>query len=154
MPTGVAIGTLIGICFALEWAVAEPRDVPTRWRAFVFAIATLVSVLIAGGVLLRLRSAHSASAPGTFDGTVYGWAVGIESFAIVITAIALQRSGFTDYIMPANAFIVGAHFFGLARAMINGGRVFVWVGAVMCISAAGIIYALAHSSYRRHKASL
>jgi Mg/Co/Ni transporter MgtE len=69
----------------------------------------------------------------------------LRSFAIVIRAIALQRSGFTDYIMPANAFIVGAHFFGLARAMINGGRVFVWVGAVMCISAAGIIYALARS---------
>ncbi len=56
--------------------------------------------------------------------------------------IALRGRGLIDYVMPTIAFIVGAHFFGLARAMVgDDGRIFVWVGAAMCLSAAGIVYA-------------
>jgi hypothetical protein len=146
MPRGVAIGTLIGICFALGWAIAGLRGLPSRWRLFLFAIAILVSVLIGGGVLWRLWSLHSGAPFGGFNGAVYGWIVVLESAAIIITAIALQRTGRTDYVMPAIAFVVGVHFFGLGRAMGNGeGRIFLWIGALMCISAAGIIYALARS---------
>jgi hypothetical protein len=64
----------------------------------------------------------------------------------VITAIALRRGAHSDYIMPAVALIVGAHFFGLARALVgDSGRVFIWVGALMCTSAAIIILAHARS---------
>ena len=146
MASGVAIGTLIGICFALGWAIAGLQGVPRRWRALGFTIALIVSVLLGGGVLLRLRLAHSAATPGSFDGVVYGWAIGLESVAIVVTAITLQRGGLTHYLMPAIAFIVGAHFFGLARAMTSGGgRVFIWVGVLMCMSAAVVIWGLARS---------
>jgi hypothetical protein len=48
--------------------------------------------------------------------------------------------------MPSIAFIVGAHFFGLARSTAaSGGGIFVWVGVFMCILAAAIIYAVARS---------
>ena len=48
--------------------------------------------------------------------------------------------------MRAIALIVGVHFFGLAHAMISGGgRVFVWVGGVMCIFAVAVIFGLARS---------
>lgn len=91
MPRGVAIGTLIGICFALGWATAGLRGLPSRWRLFVFAIAVVVSVLIGGGVLWRLWSSHSGAPSGGFNGAVYGWAVGLESVAIIITAIACKE---------------------------------------------------------------
>ena len=68
------------------------------------------------------------------------------SSRVVITVIALRRRDHSEYIMPSVAFIVGAHFFGLARAMTGGGeRVFVWIGGLICISAAVIIFAIARS---------
>ena|SRR5215470_17017082 len=146
MPSGVLIGTLIGTCFALGWAIAGLQGLPSRWRAIVFAIALLVSALIGAAVLWRFRSAHSVAASGSFDGAIYGWAVTLESLAIVIAVVALRRSALSDYIMPTVAVIVGAHFFALARAMaFGGGRVFVWIGSLMCMSAASILSARALS---------
>ena len=110
-------------------------------------VAIVISGLIGGAVLWRFRVVHASATPGTFNGAIYGWAVTLQSIAIVIAVIALRRGAHGDYIMPAVAFIVGAHFFGLARAMTGGGGgVFVWVGALMCNSAAGIILALARSA--------
>jgi hypothetical protein len=145
MPSGVAIGTLIGVCFACAWAIAGLQGIPTRWRGFVLAIAVLVSVLIGIGVIWRLRSAPASSSIGKFDGAVYGWTVAFESIAIILTVIALRRGGRVVYIMPAIALIVGAHFFGLAYAMVGAGRIFVWVGSAMCLLAVAVMYGLARS---------
>jgi hypothetical protein len=111
----------------------------------VFTITLLASALISFAVLWRFHSSHSVAASGSFDGAIYGWAVTLQSVAIVIAVVALRKSA-GDYIMPAVAFIVGAHFFGLARAMTaGGGRVFIWVGALMCVSAISIVFARALS---------
>ncbi|MBO0694810.1 MAG: hypothetical protein J2P56_01785 [Verrucomicrobia bacterium] len=145
MSSVAAIGVLIGIGFALAWAIAGLQGVPSPWRALALGTALLISLLIAGAVLWRLRSAQSVGTSGVFNGVVYGWAVSLEAAAILITVIALRKTGLTQYIMPAVAFIVGAHFFGLARAMGSAGRVFIWVGGLMCTSAAVIVVALARS---------
>jgi hypothetical protein len=39
----------------------------------------------------RSRSVHAVATPGSFNGAVYGWAVTLESLAIVITVIAKLR---------------------------------------------------------------
>ena len=146
MASGVVIGTLIGTCFALGWAIAGLQGLPSRWRAIVFALALLVSASIGAAVLWRGRSAHALAPSGSFDGAIYGWEVILESLAIVIAVVALRKSALSDYIMPTVAFIVGAHFFGLAQAMAFGsGRVFDWIGSIVCISAASILFARALS---------
>jgi len=146
MPSAAAIGALIGTCFAFAWAIAGAQGLGSQWRGPAVAIAATVSVSIGATVMWRSRFVHAVATPSSFNGAVYGWAVTLESLAIVITVIALRRRGHSEYIMPSVAFIVGAHFFGLARAMISGGgRVFIWIGGLMCISAAVIIFALARS---------
>src|SRR5262249_45112794 len=118
----------------------------SRWRGLTVIIAAIVSVSIGAAVMWRARFVHAVAKPGSFNGAVYSWAVTLESLAIVITVIALRRRGRNEYIMPSVAFIVGAHFFGLARAMTGGGeRVFIWIGGLMCVSAAVIIFAIARS---------
>jgi hypothetical protein len=121
MPSGLAIGALIGTCFGLGWAVAGVQGIPTRWRAVAFSLSIFASALLAVGVLWCFRSSPSAGGSNAFDGRIYGWAVTLQSLAIVITAVTLRRSAHIEYIMPAVAFIVGLHFFGLARAMVSGG---------------------------------
>jgi hypothetical protein len=76
---------------------------------------------------------------------IYWSAVAFETVAILAAVFVLRAKGLKDYIMPAVAFIVGAHFFGLARAMIGGGLGFIWVGGIMCVLAAAIIFGLRHS---------
>ena len=66
MPSSVAIGTLIGVCFAFAWAIAGLQGIPTRWGACVLAVAVLVSVLIGIGVIWRLRSAPASSFTARF----------------------------------------------------------------------------------------
>lgn len=102
-------------------------------------------MLIGIGVIWPLRSAPASSFTGKFDVAVYGWTVAFESIAIILTVIALRRGGRVVYIMPAIALIVGAHFFGLAYAMVGAGRIFVWVGSAMCLLAVAVIYGLARS---------
>jgi hypothetical protein len=146
MASGVAIGALMGTCFALGWAIAGVQGLGSRWWAPALSISVVVSALIGAALLLRLRAIHTSAAAGRFNGATYGWAVTLQSLAIVITVIALRRGAHGDYIMSAVALIVGAHFFGLAGAMVGGsGQLFVWVGALICISAAIIILALARS---------
>jgi hypothetical protein len=145
MPSAVAVGALIGTCFAFAWAIAGAQGLGSQWRGLAVAIAATVSVSIGATVMWRSRSVDAVATSGSFNGAVYGWAVTLESLAIVITVIALRRRGRSEYIMPSVAFIVGAHFFGLARAMISGGRAFIWVGGIMCVLAAAIIFGLRHS---------
>jgi len=141
-----AIGALIGACFALAWAIAGAQGLGSQWRRLAVPIATIVSASIGAAVLWRSGPGRSVTTPASFDGAIYGWVVTLGSLAIIITVIALHRRGHSEYIMPSIAFIVGAHFFGLARAMISGGgRVFIWIGGLMCVSAAVIIFALVRS---------
>ena len=146
MPRGAAIGAIIGTCFAFGWAAAGLQGVTPQWRALLFAASLVASTLLGAALVVRLRSSSPVAAPASFDGAVYGWAVTLECVAIIIAVVALRRSQRTDYVMPVVAFIVGAHFFGLARAMTSGGGgVFIYVGTLMCVSAGAIIFALAHS---------
>ena len=114
MPSAVAIGALIGTCFAFAWAIAGAQGFGSQWRGLAVAIAAIVSVSTAAAVMWRARSEHAVATPASFNGVVYGWAVTLESLAIVITVISLRRRGHSEYIMPSVAFIVGAHFLGLA----------------------------------------
>jgi len=133
MQHGVVVGVLITTCFGLVWAIAGLQGVPSRWRASLIGIAVLVSALIGTGVLWRLRSSsHLVSRSGTFNGAIYWSVVVFEAIAILGTVFALRWMGLKDYVMPAIAFIVGVHFFGLARA-ISGGRGFTGL-VLLCAS--------------------
>jgi hypothetical protein len=144
MQPGVAIGALIATCFGLGWAIAGILGVPSRWRLSILGFAIFISLLISTGIFWRLRS-HFVSESGTFNGAIHWSAVALETVAILVAVFALRWKGLKDYIMPAIAFIVGAHFFGLARAIISSGRGFILVGGSMCVLAAAIIFGLARS---------
>ena len=146
MQHGVAIGALIVTCFGLGWAIAGVQGMPSRWRLAVLGIAILISLLITTGILLRLRShPHLVSGAGTFKGLIYWSTVAFETVAILVAVFALRWKGLKDYIMPTVAFIVGVHFFGLARAIVSSNRGFILVGAAMCILAVAIILGLGRS---------
>ena len=70
---------------------------------------------------------HSAG----FDGKIYGIFVTLEVIAIVCAVILLNRFDAKQYLVPVIAFIVGAHFFGMVRALRSND--FWWVGGAMCL---------------------
>ena len=62
-----------------------------------------------------------------------------------MAVLTLRWKGLKDYIMPSVAFIVGVHFFGLARAIVSSNNGFILVGAAMCVLAASSILGLRRS---------
>ena len=146
MQHGVANLALIATCFGLGWAIAGVQGVPSRWRLSVLGIAILISSLTSTGILWRLRfHPHLVSGSGTFKAAIYWSSVAFETIAILVAVFALRWKGLKDYIMPTVAFIVGVHFFGLARAIVSRNRGFILVGAAMCILAVAIILGLGRS---------
>jgi hypothetical protein len=118
MQQGVTIGALIATCFGLGSAIAGVQGVPSRWRLSMLGVAILLSLLISAGILWRLRShPHLVSGAGTFKGPIYGSSVAFETVAIFVAVFTLRWKGLKDYITPTVAFVVGVHFFGLARAI-------------------------------------
>jgi hypothetical protein len=146
MQHGAAIGALIATCFGLGWAIAGVQGLPSRWRLSMLGIAILLSLLISAGTLWRLRShPRLVSGSGTFKGPIYWSSVAFETVAIFVAVLTLGWKGLKDYIMPTVAFIVGGHFFGLARAIVSSNRGFILVGAGMCVLAASSILGLRRS---------
>ena len=146
MQDGVAIGALIAICFGLDWAIAGVQGLPSRWRLSMLGIAILLSLLLSAGILWRLRShPHLVSGSGTFKGPIYWSSVAFETVAIFVAVLTLRWKGLKDYIMPTVAFIVGVHFFGLARAIVSSNHGFILVGAAMCVLAGSSILGLRRS---------
>lgn len=66
-----------------------------------------------------------------FDGRTYGIFVTLEFVTITIAVVLLNRIGARQYVIPATAFIVGAHFFGMVPALHS--NEFWWIGAAMCL---------------------
>jgi len=148
MQSSVAIGALIGICFAMGWAYAGLQGISHPFRVPYLFISVLASIGLATTVFWRWRFAPGPAVAGAarFDRAIYRWVVAAEALAIPLSVIALNRTGSEHYVMPAIAFIVGVHFFGLARAMLGGGAmVFVWIGAGMCLVASAAALGLARS---------
>jgi len=144
MHGGVALGALIATSFGLVWAIAGVQSVIPRWRLAIVGVSVLTTILICATLISRVRSGPPPTSPaGTFNGPIYGLAVGFETIAIVAAIIGLRRTDRKQYILPAVALIVGLHFFGLARAMNAVG--FVWVAGAMSILATAIIFGLARS---------
>jgi len=140
MQHGVAIGALIATCFGIGWAIAGVQGLPSRWGLSMLGIAIPLSLLISTGILWRLRShPHLVSGSGPFKGPIYWASVAFEAVAILVAVLTLRWKSLKDYIMPTVAFIVGVHFFGLARAIVNSNHGFILVGAAMCVLAASSI---------------
>ena len=123
---GAQIGTIIGILFGCGWAIRASTALGGKSRV----LAVLASLAISAVLIVRsFRSSGTTS--GTFDGGIYGIAVAFEVVAILIAAIALNRSGNQSFVPPAVAIIVGLHFIGLWRAM--NSAVFLWLAVALCV---------------------
>lgn len=123
--SGTQIGPAIGIIFGCAWCIAGASTLSPTWRTFGYCAAIVVSATLMFCVLHR-----SGATEKTFNGNVYGLSVIAEVFAIVVSAIALNRSHNETFVPPVIAAIVGLHFLGLWRA--SGTVTFVWVAIALC----------------------
>jgi hypothetical protein len=105
------IGLLVGLGFALGWAVAGASNLPRIWRTLTFAMSVVIT-----GVLGAL-SVHTRSKSGHFNGAICAVAVSAETLAIVVVSVLLNRRGNASLIAPLVAIIVGLHYIGLWKAM-------------------------------------
>ncbi|MDE2150357.1 MAG: hypothetical protein KGJ55_11145 [Gammaproteobacteria bacterium] len=123
--SGDQIGSIIGVAFGCAWGIAGGVSLPSPWR-----VATIIGSLLISACLVILIGRFEGTATGHFDGATNGTAVAGEVVAIVIAAIALNRTRHSSLIPPAVAAIVGLHFLGLWRA--TGNFSFVWLAGALC----------------------
>lgn len=123
-----SIGAIIVASFAVLWVVAGTRNLRAPWPGLLF----LISVLISAGVFFAARHVKmSSSATAGFNGQIYGIIVTLEVVFIAIAVVIFNRTGKKQYLIPVIAFIVGAHFFGMVRALHS--NEFLWIGGAMCL---------------------
>ena len=111
----------------MAWVVAGASELKRRW----FVGLSIASVLISTGIILAATRLPFGKHSGGFDGRIYGIFVTLEAVAIVCAVILLNRFDAKQYLIPAIAFIVGAHFFGMVSALRSTD--FWWVGGAMCV---------------------
>jgi len=122
-----SVGAIILACFAVFWVAAGTYE----FRRLQFAFALTVAILISAGIVIASTRIPFGKQSGGFDGKIYGIFVTLEVVAIVITVGLLNRFGAKQYVIPAVAFIVGAHFFGMVPALRSND--FWWVGGAVCV---------------------
>lgn len=134
------IGALVGVGFALIWAIGGSLRVASPgWRQAALGVSFSLSLLLTAALLRRARRSVPEPGASRFNWRAYAMAVAFEAIAIPLAALACRRGGRPDLILPAVAGIVGLHFFGLALALASTGRVFVWTGtAMVALALAGL----------------
>jgi hypothetical protein len=129
-----AFGTIVGAVFAVPWMASGVGSLGHVWATWLTVVAIAISLtLVIASIHQASKGAHiewETSSNEDFDGRAYGIAVAFMVVAIPVVAAVLRRGGLEMYTMPAVAFIVGVHFFGLVRAF--GSRLFWWIGGAMC----------------------
>ena len=123
--SGATLGTMIGVAFGGVWAAAGAAGLPRGWRGS----AAVLSVLVAAALIAALILVPRTAATGVFRGSVYWIAVGIESAAVLVAAVVLNRRKRQDLLLPVIGMIVGIHFLGLWQAtdLVR----FVWIAIAM-----------------------
>ncbi|HLW34513.1 MAG TPA: hypothetical protein VKS98_02535 [Chthoniobacterales bacterium] len=122
-----SVGAIIVASFAIVWVAAGASQLKRQW----FLTLLGLGVLISGSIVFAAAKIPFGRQSEGFNGKIYAIFVTLEVVAIVIAVTLLKRIGAKQYLIPAIAFIVGAHFFGMVPAL--GSNEFWWVGGAMCL---------------------
>jgi low temperature requirement protein LtrA len=134
---GSAIGAVAGIAWSL-WAASGLSHLSAITAVIVGAAGVAVGLLILVPTGLARRAAPAAQrSPSMFSSRRYLLVVFGELAAIIVGTVVLNSTGYSPYIPPWVAFVVGVHFLGFGRFFWRG--FYLLGGALIAAGVIGVI---------------